>query len=101
LFGHPGLYDGIASAVQDAHEMGVKVQVAEHESLRSAVRRHWQLVHLLTPSTRKKGPFQWMVVTKAHYQKPSLLKRMKRLGRKHNTRILERLTALARDMLYR
>lgn len=65
--------------------------MGDHEPIQSSIRRHQKLVYLLTPSVRKKGPFKWMLVTKEHFQKPSFLKRMKRLARKHNARMGQNL----------
>jgi hypothetical protein len=70
---------------QDAPRMGVKIVVQEGESIPSALRRLKELMrrnHVSPRVSRRKGPFSWMLVTKEHYQKPSLLKRMKRVRKR-------------------
>lgn len=63
--------------------MGVKIYVRENEHLKDVLRR----LHKLTRH-RDKGPFRWMREasrakgTKAYFQKPSFLKRMKRVKKR-------------------
>jgi hypothetical protein len=70
---------GTASADEDASIVGIKIEVRDNEPLSRALYRLGRLTRV-----RDKGPFEWMRVaswakaTKAYYQKPSFLKRMKR-----------------------
>jgi hypothetical protein len=69
--------------------MGVKVHVGENEPLREALRRFRELVRRTRSRPRKKGLHGWMFVTKEYYQKPGLLRRMKRAGRGLYTRLAQ------------
>ncbi len=69
--------------------MGVKVRVGEHESLREALRRFRDLVRRARSRPRKIGRHRWMLLTNEYYQKPGLLRRMKRARRKLHTRLAQ------------
>jgi len=73
---------GIASAVQDAPTVGVKVYVREGEPLALALRRFQKLVKMARVRTSR-GPLYWMRgLTRDYYRKPSVLKRIKRLRKR-------------------
>ena len=69
--------------------MGVKARVGKHEPLREALRRFRDLVCRTRSRPRKIGRHRWMLLTKEYYQKPGLLRRMKRARRKLHTRLAQ------------
>ena len=61
--------------------MGAKVTVRHGEAARAALRRLKRLMEreqVAVRSTERRGTFRWMYETKEHFQKPSLLKRIKK-----------------------
>jgi ribosomal protein S21 len=69
--------------------MGVKVHVGESETLPEALRRFRELVRRTRSRPRRKGLRGWMFVTNEYYQKPGLLRRMKRASRRLYTRLAQ------------
>jgi ribosomal protein S21 len=69
--------------------MGTKVTVRHGEAVRTALRRLKKLMereHVAVRSTQRRGTFRWMYETKEHFQKPSLLKRIKKARKRKRTR---------------
>ena len=61
--------------------MGAKVTVRHGEAARAALRRLKKLMErelVAVRSTDRRGTFRWQYETKEHFQKPSLLKRVKK-----------------------
>lgn len=65
--------------------MGVKVSVRHGESVYTALRRLKKALErerVPVRSTERRGTFRWQYETKEHFQKPSLLKRIKKARKK-------------------
>jgi ribosomal protein S21 len=69
--------------------MGVKVSVRHGESAHTALRRLKKAMErerVSVRSTERRGTFRWQYETKEHFQKPSLLKRIKKVRKKKRAR---------------
>jgi ribosomal protein S21 len=65
--------------------MGVRVAVRYGESVPAALRRLKRIMErecVSVRSTRRRGPVGWLYETKEHFQKPSLLKRIKKVRKR-------------------
>jgi ribosomal protein S21 len=69
--------------------MGAKVSVRRGEAVRTALRRLKKLMEreqVAVRSTEKRGTYRWHYETKEHFQKPSLLKRIKKARKERQSR---------------
>jgi ribosomal protein S21 len=69
--------------------MGAKVTVRHNEAARAALRRLKKLMEreqVAVRSTERRGTFRWQYETKEHFQKPSLLKRIKKARKRSRAR---------------
>jgi ribosomal protein S21 len=65
--------------------MGVRVAVRYGESVPTALRRLKKIMErerIGVRSSRRRGPAGWMFETKEHFQKPSLLNRIKKVRKR-------------------
>ena len=73
--------------------MGAKVSVRHNEAARAALRRLKKLMEreqVAVRSTERRGTFRWQYETKEHFQKPSLLKRIKKARKRSRIRKAEK-----------
>jgi ribosomal protein S21 len=69
--------------------MGAKVSVRHGEAVRTALRRLKKIMEreqVAVRSAEKRGTYRWHYETKEHFQKPSLLKRIKKARKRKRSR---------------
>jgi ribosomal protein S21 len=69
--------------------MGAKISVRRGEAIRTALRRLKKLMEreqVAVRSAERRGTYRWHYETKEHFQKPSLLKRIKKARKERRSR---------------